>query len=155
MSYNPNTGLVYFTFHNTETFYSVDTNFNYRRGGRRNTGILSQQESRRQPLKQGVVAWDPVANRDIWRVENRTARGTLSSGGNLVFFTADNRLHAHDGRTGKTLWSAFVGGGGTPVTFELDGRQYVAVGVRGTGELPRVLAFVLDGNPIPEPILTK
>jgi hypothetical protein len=64
----------------------------------------------------------------------------------------DAFLSALEARTGAVLWSAFIGGaGGTPVAYELDGRHYVVVGVNASGELPRFLAFVLDGAPVPEP----
>jgi glucose dehydrogenase len=76
--------------------------------------------------------------------------------GNLVFRAGNQRFYAHDARTGKILWSVFVGGQtATPVTYELDGRQYIAVAVSPTRESPalpaRFLAFALDGNPIQEP----
>jgi hypothetical protein len=117
---------------------------------------MGERERRPQVVKQGVVAWDPAFNREAWRVENVGARGTLSTAGNLLFFPADRRLNAVDARTGRALWSAFIdGGGATPVSYELDGRQYIAVAVNASGELPRLLAFVLDGDPIPEPIPTK
>jgi PQQ-dependent dehydrogenase (methanol/ethanol family) len=155
MSYNPSTGLVYFSFLDAESFYSVDTTFQYTPGGVRNNG-MGLRERRPQTQVRGVVAWDPVRNREVWRVRMNGARGTLSTAGNLVFVVARGRLTALDARTGATLWSAFVGGaGGTPVAYELEGRQYVAVAVNASGELPRFLAFVLDGDPIPEPAPTK
>ena len=60
--------------------------------------------------------------------------GILSTAGN-VLFTGDSQgnLLALDSGTGKTLWHANAGGNlqSSPMTYELDGRQYVVEGVQG------------------------
>jgi alcohol dehydrogenase (cytochrome c) len=70
--------------------------------------------------------------------------GILSTAGHLVF-TADNsaNLIALDSATGKLLWHMYPGGGlGTgPMTYELDGRQYVVFPVDGV-----VYAFALPAR---------
>lgn len=57
--------------------------------------------------------------------------GVLSTSGGIVF-TADNsgNLIALDAKTGKTLWHANAGGivTSSPMTYELDGRQYIVIG---------------------------
>jgi alcohol dehydrogenase (cytochrome c) len=57
--------------------------------------------------------------------------GVLSTAGNLVFTgdTASN-LVALNASTGQPLWHANLGGGVSngPMTFELDGSQYLVVG---------------------------
>ncbi len=59
--------------------------------------------------------------------------GVLSTAGQLVF-TADTSRHvmALDPATGKTLWHTTLDSGVTngPMTYELDGRQYVVVGAQ-------------------------
>ena len=58
----------------------------------------------------------------------------LTTGGGLVFTgTADRRLFALDHETGELLWETRLNGdiSGAPVTFEVDGRQYLAVGAGG------------------------
>ena len=55
--------------------------------------------------------------------------GTLTTAGHLLF-TADDSgmLMALDPATGKTLWHTYGGGSTTaPMTYELDGRQYVII----------------------------
>ena len=58
--------------------------------------------------------------------------GILTTAGRLLF-TADNagNLLALDPATGKTLWRSYGGGrmAASPMTYELDGRQYVIMGV--------------------------
>jgi alcohol dehydrogenase (cytochrome c) len=52
-----------------------------------------------------------------------------------LLFTADNTgdLLALDSKSGKTLWHVYAGGAltGAPMTYELDGRQYVLTAVDG------------------------
>ena len=64
------------------------------------------------------------------------------------------RLVALDARTGDELWSAEVGRGtASPITFALDGRQYVTIlagqavsGERPGADAPSVWTFALDGG---------
>ena len=90
---------------------------------------------------------DPVTNTEVWRVPSQGGNGgTLSTGPNLVFRGSGHRLIAHDARTGEELWGAEVGGGtATPMTYELDGVQYVSIAGGSTRQGPRVWTFVLDG----------
>ena len=79
-----------------------------------------------------LLAWDPVAQREVWRSDRRGPwnGGTLATAGGLVFQgTGDGQFLALDARTGKTLWStdnqaATLAG---PISYEIGGEQYVAV----------------------------
>lgn len=80
--------------------------------------------------------------------------GALATGGNLVFTGEGNgHFNAYDARTGKTLWS-FTGGAGCnapPVTYSVDGKQYIAVACGGNYQLgyplgDAVLVFALPGS---------
>lgn len=61
--------------------------------------------------------------------------GPLSTGGDLVFIAAtkDERIRAFDKKSGKVVWEYQLPAGGyaTPVTYEVDGKQYVAIAVGG------------------------
>jgi alcohol dehydrogenase (cytochrome c) len=52
-----------------------------------------------------------------------------------LLFTADSSgdLLALDSKSGKTLWHVYAGGtlSGAPMTYELEGRQYVLTAVDG------------------------
>ena len=92
------------------------------------------------------VAWDPVARRNAGAIEFNPSGGALSTAGQLIF-VGDNggKFLALDPATGKTLWEhAALPGVATPVTYELDGKQYVAV-MSGTGN-GRVFGFALDAS---------
>ena len=70
----------------------------------------------------------------------------MSTGGNLVFRGSGSQLIVHDATTGEVLWQTEIGGGtATPMTYSLDGVQYVSIA--GTmARVPRMWTFVLDGT---------
>jgi quinohemoprotein ethanol dehydrogenase len=79
-----------------------------------------------------LKAWDPVAKRVVWQVETPGVSngGTMATAGDLVFQgLADGYLHAYSARDGKDLWSFFAGVAvtGVPITYSVDGRQYVSI----------------------------
>lgn len=121
-----------------------------------------------------LKAWNPVAQKEAWSVKTPGFwnGGLMATGGDLVFEgMEDGTFDAFDARTGKRLWSfnAKFGITGAPITYELDGRQYISViaGWGGTGaaasgqmtykegwhsriQTHRLLTFVLDGKtPLP------
>jgi PQQ-dependent dehydrogenase (methanol/ethanol family) len=79
-----------------------------------------------------VMAWDPVKQQKVWgnKDELLYLGGMLSTAGGLVFH-GDLRgwLKALDAKTGSTLWKFNTGSGvsAAPMTYELGGKQYVAV----------------------------
>ena len=96
-----------------------------------------------------LVAWDPVAQREVWRVEQPDpgSGGTLSTAGNLVFQgRADGKLLAYRATDGKLLWEFDTGIGimAPPMTYQVDGTQYIAV-LAGWGG-PEVLANRASGK---------
>ena len=62
-----------------------------------------------------------------------TASALATAGGIVFGGTADRHFFALDNETGESLWRMRLNGdiSGAPVTFEVDGRQYVAVGAGG------------------------
>jgi len=90
-----------------------------------------------------LMAWDPAAQREVWQVDVGfySGSGLLSTHGNLVFQgDLAGNFNAYAADTGELLWSYPVQGGimGSPITYELDGEQYVAVasGWGGESSLP-------------------
>lgn len=88
-----------------------------------------------------LFAWDPVNQVEKWRRPGGGSGqgGTLSTGGNLVFQTLpDGRLMAYSADKGDELLELRMGpqnGIGPPMTFMLDGKQYIAVqGGQGPGQ---------------------
>ena len=79
-----------------------------------------------------LVAWDPVAQKERWRVPFKGPwnGGVLATGGNLVFQgNAAKEFAAYDAASGKRLWSTNVQTGvmAAPITYTIKGEQFVAV----------------------------
>ena len=73
----------------------------------------------------------------LWKYEQRAGTTSLvATGGGLIFGgDANGRFRALDQDTGDVLWEINLGSAitGFPITFALDGRQYVAVSTGATG----------------------
>ncbi len=146
MSYNPDTGLVYIPAMDIPYAYGNEPQFEYI-NGQWNVGInwqLNAPTGDRKidsaidgMLRGHVSAWDPVQQKEIWRIQHAGSwnGGILSTRGNLVFQgNSGGRFAAYRADTGEELWSAPAQTGiiAPPVTFEIDGEQYVSV-VAGWG----------------------
>ena len=155
MAFSPRTGLVYIPGQNNQSFYRLASEY-VPELGRTSTGLvrgLGTVPAPPAPQPVGfLVARDPATQRDRWRIE----LPTFWNGGVLVTATdvlfsgrRQGALVAHDARTGVILWeSAIAPAPAAPITFELDGRQYVTVlsgAPPGTeGVAGRVQTFVLE-----------
>ena len=86
-----------------------------------------------------LVAWDPVTQKERWRTNGggSIGGGTVTTASNLVLQVLnDGRLMAYSADKGEKLLevqTGLKGGMGPPITFMLDGKQYVALmGGQGT-----------------------
>ena len=77
----------------------------------------------------------------VWRHEQRAATMSLvATGGGLVFGgDVNGRFRALDQQTGEVLWEVNLGSPvtGFPITFAVDGRQYVAASTGAPSFRPR------------------
>jgi quinohemoprotein ethanol dehydrogenase len=157
MAFNPATGLVYFPGQDTSSVFQTEEKFEFKvgqwnTGTRRGTnaptlGAPPPPPPAPLPGRRGfIVAWDPIAQKERWRNEFNPSGGVLSTAGNLIFVgDGGGTLFALDAVTGKALWEhKMLPGVATPVTYELDGKQFVAV-LSGTGN-GRVFGFALDAS---------
>jgi len=167
MSYSPiakgGTGLVYIPAQ--EAAWAYANNADYKPSdveGVWNTGTdfsISTLPDDRAILKAGraglkgrLLAWDPVAQEARWSVEHKGAwnGGVLSTAGGLVFQgTADGSFAAFDAQNGKRLWSQFVETGvvAAPITYALDGQQYIAIATGWGGSLAHGYGGVFPTGP--------
>jgi hypothetical protein len=80
-----------------------------------------------------LVAWDVVTQKEKWHVSlgGSIGGGTVTTAGNLVFqVVPDGRLFAYTADKGEKLLevqTGLKGGMGPPITYMLDGKQYVAL----------------------------
>lgn len=94
-----------------------------------------------------LVAIDPASGETKWKYRDKYpfVAGALATGGGLVF-TGNQQGYALalDDTTGEELWRFQTGSGirSQPITWELDGRQYVAVPSGAGG-----LAVTIVGEP--------
>jgi len=147
MSYSELTGLVYIPAQELAYLFADDPDMDRPRGTW-NLGIdllasvLPEDDADRAaipPLKGHLAAWDPVTQKEVWRVTHKGPwnGGVLSTAGNLVFQgTADGRIVAYKADTGDVLWSSPTHTGvlAPPISYEIDGEQYISVMVGfGTG----------------------
>jgi len=141
MSFSPDTGLVYIPAQEAPWGYGDDKNYE-KRDVAWNTGtdfiygMLPSDKATfkalKTMLKGRLLAWDPVKQEAAWSVEHHGPwnGGILSTAGNLVFQgTADAHFAAYDAKTGDKKWSFFsqTGIGAAPISYEIEGEQYVAV----------------------------
>jgi len=134
-SYDPQTGLFYVNARRIfSIFYRTGTGKAEGWGGR-DRNLWANSTLPALDYRTGKVAW----NHELGH--GSTIAGILTTAGHLLF-TADNsgNLLALDPATGKTLWHLNVGAQlvASPMTYQLDGRQYLIVPVRDN-----VYAFAL------------
>lgn len=172
MAFNPQTGLVYIPAQNSPVFMQNDPVYTYNEptktmapaaGNGWNTGVMLLGGKQEYPNFGRLIAWNPVTQKEAWVVEHLAPAngGVLTTAGNLVFQgTADGRFVAYNAQTGQKLWESPTGTGviAAPMTYELNGNQYVAIaagwgGVSGlsstyssTQTTGKVYTFKLNGK---------
>jgi quinohemoprotein ethanol dehydrogenase len=177
MSYSPFTGLTYIPINEVGFNFKSPKDFEFKNLAL-NFGIdmvaagmpqdAKIKKSILDNVKGKLLAWDPVQQKQAWAIDRPGPwnGGTLATAGNLIFEgTAGGRFEAYRADTGEKVWSfdAQTGVMAGPVTYTVNGQQYVAVlaGWGGvfplvTGEVSfksgrvrnvsRVLAFKLNGK---------
>ena len=135
-SYSPVTGLLYIPINrscldqttNERSVNGASPRFSIPEPGREENGDLTE-----------VWAIDISTGRRVWKYGQRApnAGSTLATAGNVVFFGDSNRrLRAFDATSGDILWETILGSqiSGYPVTYAVDGKQYLTVPVGGFGD---------------------
>lgn len=184
MAFNPELNLAYIPAQEIPAAYASDPRAN--EGTTWNTGAdfsagvpieISRADIsvQRALLKGRLIAWDPITQSPRWSVEHENAwnGGILSTAGGLVFQGKLNgEFVAYDAADGTRLWMHDLRSGGAsgPMTYEIDGEQYVAITsgwgslyAMGNGfaydetvpsSLGKIVTFKLGGKSvIPEPEL--
>ncbi len=141
-SYSPRTGLFYLTawedYHSTYFTWNQD----YEKGKWYAGGGVKAPvpPTRRDPLmKRGtedgyaaVRALDPVTGKKIWDfpMGDMSESGLLTTGSDVLFSgNREGHFFALDAKTGKLLWTKYLGGQviASPITYLVNGRQHVAI----------------------------
>jgi len=143
MSYSAKTGLVYIPVNEAGFPYAAADPKTWKplavgfttgidAGAVSMPAITEAREGAKKATTGALVAWDPVAQKEVWRVPfvGPWNGGTLATAGNLVFEgTAGGEFKAFSADSGKPLWSTPVQTGviAAPMTYSINGEQYVAV----------------------------
>ncbi len=129
-SFDPETGLFYVNASSSYSlFYLTDTADKPEGYGGRDSGVYSTLALKAIDYRTGQTRWTHEYNR------GGPSIGILTTAGKLLF-TGDpsGNFIVYDPANGKILWHAHlvsnVSNG--PMTYELDGRQYVVVGAGDT-----------------------
>ncbi|XCX40677.1 PQQ-dependent dehydrogenase, methanol/ethanol family (plasmid) [Kozakia baliensis] len=175
MAYSPQTGYVYIPAQQLPEPFKADENMRLHKMGVNlgidMTGLPADPKVIAEVSKtvQGwLLAWDPVARKPAFRVPHAAPwnGGVLATGGGLVFQgLSTGGFEAYSVKDGHRLFhfEAHTGIVAPPVTYEVRGRQYVAVEAGWGGVFPlmggalarmgndsvnhsRLLVFALDGK---------
>ena len=163
MAYSPKDKLVYIPAQLASLPYFPDKDWKAKPKGF-NTGVdmsagampadPAVRKAAADATKGELIAWDPVAQKARWKVTLPSVNngGVLATGGGLVFQgNMKSNLVAYASDTGKELWSYPVQTGvvAPPITYEIDGTQYVAL-VAGWGGIWALAPGILsqDGGPV-------
>ena len=137
-SFDPETGLFYVSTSQSFSIFYLTAEGKADGWGGRGNDLWGNSTLR--ALDYRTV--QPVWNHELG--EGTGSGGILTTAGNLLF-TADTsgNLLALDPANGQTLWHLYAGGQmqNGPITYELDGRQYVLMAVEDT-----LYAFALPQN---------
>jgi quinohemoprotein ethanol dehydrogenase len=170
-AFSPETGLLYIPTQRAYFPMIADTSFTPNPVGY-NLGLdftapFTYYQSHPQE-KSGFTAylqaWDPVTGQQVWKSSESQGGtgGALVTAGGLVFQGggSDPVLRAFNAKTGGQLWSANTQTGmmAPPITYELDGQQYVAASVGGAAlggyyapNYSRLLVYSLGGKQVLPP----
>jgi alcohol dehydrogenase (cytochrome c) len=146
MSYHPDTRAFYIPLNlhcMTATYVDVSRQIDPKTGlpPTRMRGMIQRREYH-HPMSGGnlgeFLAMDSDTGKVLWRHRVRTPfnSAALTTGGGLVFAGDwDRHIYAYDVRSGDILWQSRLSQSiqGFPVTYSVDGRQYIAVPVGGGG----------------------
>jgi len=164
MAFSRRTSLLYTPVVETSQGFAPDPNYRPREGAA-NAGTGRAPPTIYEGVHADVprsaraylIAWDPVATREVWRSELRgtIASGALATAGGLVFQGAQRgEFSAYRDSDGVKLWSTDPQTGvvAAPVTYQVDNEQYIAVlagyGTRDyyAGNNSRLLVYKLGGR---------
>lgn len=172
MAFSPATGLVYIPAREMAGYYH-DKDIDPRTWKMDVDGPLGLRpffdDVPKNAGKSSLLAWNPVTQTKAWEqpTPGATNGGVIATQGGLVFQgSADGEFKAHNAATGEVLWSYQLGVGtqAPPLTYEVDGEQYVSVlagwaggqmllgtlsaqhGWVGRQHPRRLLTFKLDGK---------
>jgi quinohemoprotein ethanol dehydrogenase len=176
MAYNAVTKLVYIPAQVNFHYYGRDSTWKFNEWNK-NISVMNPNlktrtdENSPENMNRGhLLAWNPLTQKLVWKVEHPGSNiyqgvvngGVMTSAGGLVFQgTAFGKFIAYDATDGRKLWEYNLGAGvvAPPITYMVDGIQYVSLAVGWGGAPPAlwvrftediypgtIFTFALDAN---------
>ena len=136
-AFNPKTRLLYVPANDNVCAFMIGEEIEYREG--REFMGTDWEESRLELTPEAddyigeLQAWHVDLGKKVWsyQFENQNWGPVLATAGNLVFMggTSDRYFRAFNAKNGRLLWQQRTNSGitGVPSSFEVDGKQYIAV----------------------------
>ena len=134
MAFNPNTGKLYMSMLEEASIFQLNKELPVYKPGERYIGATYTTADRDPNTPWGYYgAVDPLTGKSQWRVplvELASWSGMLATASGLVFTgKASGEFLAIDADSGNILWQFRTSSGinSQPITYTIDGRQYVSV----------------------------
>lgn len=130
-SYSPTTNTLFLTVHQTcQNYKIVETD-----SGLDWTKMFHMPDSEGKTGR--LMAVDASTGKTKWTYDQRAPMWSVLTTGGGLLFVGDNyrNLMAFNQKTGEKVWEIALSGPvmGTPISYAVDGRQYIAVSVGGGG----------------------
>ena len=140
MAFNPKTSLVYIPARRQAMLYGQSKDWKYNEDPRAwNPGIGFDPN---MPVYKDslitndfgvLIAWDPIAQKEVWTVKHNTAwnAGVLATADLVFQGNAEGNFVAYDAETGQKAWQVSLETGivASPITYMIDDIQYVSIAV--------------------------
>jgi quinohemoprotein ethanol dehydrogenase len=168
-AYNRETKLMYIPSHRVSNVFSGEaensfgtveraasgSGWNVSFGDKLYKPIVSESADAPNPLTPygRLIAWDPVKQEEVWGVDHKLTHwngGVLTTKGGLVFQgDATGNLTAYDANDGSVLWqeNLLTGIIAPPITYTMDGEQYVSIAVGWGGIVGLTRKFTKHVHP--------
>jgi len=161
MSFDEQKGVVYIPAQDFPFLYSLDSEFKATGLYKRNPGTMNlgldlknisfdqvKYEDEALDAKGYLKAFDPLTGEELWNVDHvhYWNSGVVATAGGLVF-QGDGLgyLSAYNTDNGEKLWTynTYISMLAPPVTYEIDGEQYVVI-LAGTGGPENFVGYTND-----------
>lgn len=158
MAFNPKTGLVYIPAREEGMFYGQPKNFEYLNDSRTwNTasGFNPDNKTHEDSLAGRnfgkLIAWNPKTQKEVWSVWQKSSwnAGVLTTDDLVFQGNAEGEFSAYDAVSGEKVWSFPLETGiiASPITYEVDGVQYISILVGWGGVIGMWSKFTEQINP--------
>ena len=138
MAYNSKTGFVYIPARENGSFYGQPKSWEHVSDSRTwntATGFDPDNKIHNDSLAGRnygkLIAWNPIDQKEEWSVWQKSSwnAGVLTTDELIFQGNAEGDFNAYDANTGQKIWSFPLKTGiiASPVTYEVDGVQYVSI----------------------------